>query len=143
MKALLAVMLVVVPTILHAEESLEDAKERLRLLELERNDYRRPDHGTLPNDKEAERQQLIGFLFLRDPVWKLQQELKAQIDAVVAFKDSQDAMVNLDYLKEALAISEALADEEPSMINKACDQIRVSVLRRDKGELTAILEKYK
>ncbi len=143
MKALIAFLLAVAPMVLLAEDSLDNAKERLRLLELERNDFRRPDHGTLPKDKEAERQQIIGILFLRDPLWKLQQELKAQLDAVAASKDSPDAMEDIGILKDAFAISEVLADEEPSAIKKACDQIRVSVLRKDKNGLTEVLEKYR
>jgi hypothetical protein len=83
--------------------ALKATHERFRILDAERNDYRRlkPE---LPPAKEEERLRLLGQLLTDDPVWELSQQIQADITALVAVRPQTPADVAIiESLKDLLA----------------------------------------
>ncbi len=142
-RAFALLLIALLPLSLCAEEPLEEVRQRLHALEFERLDYRRPDQGTLPEDKELERQRLMGILYVRDPLWRLQEELRTQLTAVLELHGMEGAMPELECLREALASSTVLENEENEVIREECDRIRVFVLRKEREALRLLFDKYR
>src|SRR4051794_1759059 len=63
--------------------ALKAAHERFRILDIQRNDYRKlkPE---LPAAEEEERFRLLGQLLTDDPVWALAQQVDADITTLAA-----------------------------------------------------------
>ena len=104
---------------------LKATHERLRVLEAERHDYRKPKPG-LPPAEEEERLRLLGQLLTDDPVWILAQQIQADISALVALRPQSPADVaTIDALKELLAITAGF--EERATTRAQAEQFAVSL----------------
>ncbi len=113
--------------------TIKAAHERLRVLEAERQDYRK-SRPLLPAGKEEERLHLLGQLFGNDPVWVLSQQVQADISAISSLNPQLPAdIATVDALKELLAIISGF--EERATTDAQAEQfataLRQFVVRRD------------
>ena len=137
-RAVLSFLFVALLLQAHADDSpyrisLTSSHERYRVLNAERNDYRKPKPG-LPPAQEDERLRLLGQLLTEDPVWALQQQLQADIDALLAVhpQTPADAAI-LSSLKDLLAIT-SLVEDRPTTRAQAeqfAIALRQFIARRD------------
>jgi len=85
--------------------SLKVTRERFGFLEAHRNDYRKPK-PELPPTQEEERLRLLGQLLTDDPIWALQNQVQADIDALAVLRPRTPADDTiLEALKDILAIT--------------------------------------
>ena len=133
--------------VLHAEAqdsayqtSLQQLRERLEELQIQRADYRkiRPDDRSpkLPPAQEAERYSLLGQLFSDDPIWALQQQLQADIDALADASKPEVRAANravLEDLKDLGALISAFEGRVPTreQADAMVAALRQFIARRD------------
>lgn len=86
---------------------MKTMREKYFALELERQDYRKPVQQ-LSEDKERERQAVIGWLYANDTIWSLGQEISQQITALAAYQVEEHEQLRIR--KKASAILRELAD---------------------------------
>ena len=143
-QAALSFLFVALALRLQADDSpyqtgLRDVHERFRVLEVERNDYRKPKPELAPA-KEEERQRLLGQLLTDDPVWTLAEEIQADIAALTAIRTrTPDDDAILDSLKDLLAIASSL-EERATTHDQAkafATALRQFVARRDAAGASA------
>ena len=104
-------LLLVMTNAVLAEETEYQAKirrlhQQLQTLDVERTDYRKAKPG-LPPGKEAERERLAGQLLIESPMWKLAEQVEADLQAlsdVPTGKRSGSHDRVMDELKEFLVI---------------------------------------
>lgn len=86
------------------QKELTAIHARFNQLETERTDYRSATRA-LDNQRDAERQRLMGQLHLLDPYWTYEQQLEADIDALATGLPTTDADREkvLDAYKQTLA----------------------------------------
>lgn len=93
------------------QSSLRKARERLEVLEMQRNDYRRIKPGGLRPQllpaEEAERDRLLGQLLNDDPIWGLTRRLEVDLDALTIFRREVPAgnSMAVEDLKELLVLT--------------------------------------
>jgi hypothetical protein len=109
------------------------AHERLRILNVERNDYRKREPG-LPPEQETERLRLLGQLQTDDPIWALGQQIQADITALADARSqtAADAAI-IENLKDLLAITSSFEDRATTRAQAEAfaTALRQFVARRD------------
>ena len=137
-QTLLAFLLVVLLPQVQADESaylgaLKVAHERFRVLESERNDYRKARTG-LPPAQEAERLHLLGQLLTDDPLWALSQQIQADISALSALPALTPADGALmETLKDLLVYVSGFEERATTLAQaeQFASMLRQFVVRRD------------
>jgi hypothetical protein len=112
---------------------LEATRERLRVLDIERNDYRLEEPALAPAQEE-ERLRLLGKLLEEDPVWSISQQLQADISALItqAVQTPEERALH-DDLKDLLAIAMGVEGRARTRKQAEADAtvLRQFIARRD------------
>jgi len=137
MKTLLFLLVILCMQVcLAADPGAETMRQNLAALELERNDYRKPNRELTP-EKEEDRQKIIGWLITNDPVWAIQQEVIAQLTGLALIQTATEVrMDEIDWRKEVLAkLKDIKSLDTSSITEKQAGELRALIVLKDKSGL--------
>ncbi len=115
------------------QDKLRAAHDRFSYLEMVNSDYRKSQPRLSP-EQEQEMLRLHGQLLRDDPIWALQRQISADVDALKAIPTKADPDVALiDTLKNLLAFVSANEDQATSraQAEEYARTMRQFVARRD------------
>ena len=121
-----------------ADDEIEKMNKRFAELETERLDYRKPKQE-LPQDKETERQAVIGWLYVNDRLWRLWQETNDQLNALANSEIKDDRRsAEMDGRRKALSIiAELYSRPESVLTDKELQELRALIAIGDRSGLEA------
>jgi hypothetical protein len=126
---LIALLIVLSANIALPNEVTIRMRKRLVELDQERLDFRKPKQE-LAQDKENERQAVIGWLYVNDGLWRLSEEIISQMNALAkstANVERRDAEIGKR--RQALAIiSEIISNADTKLNEEDINEFRALIV---------------